>query len=73
MLPRSKAVTARRASTPACCASRPISVKRWSYTPQMYEEMLKDAGFAEVEAQVICAPDPEDLGTLAVRAWTAAA
>ncbi|MBT2477237.1 class I SAM-dependent methyltransferase [Streptomyces sp. ISL-94] len=58
---------------PGALRGRPIAVKRWSYTPQMYEEMLAEAGFGRVEAQVLEAPDPLDLGTLMVRAWVEAA
>ncbi|WP_330261566.1 class I SAM-dependent methyltransferase [Streptomyces sp. NBC_00539] len=56
---------------PGALRGRPIAVKRWSYTPRTYEDMLRQADFAAVEAQVYPAPDPEDLGTLMVRAWVA--
>ncbi|MER5929437.1 class I SAM-dependent methyltransferase [Streptomyces sp. NPDC002054] len=54
---------------PGALRGRPVAVRRWCYTPGMYEEMLLEAGFGRVEAQVYPAPDPLDLGTLMVRAW----
>ncbi|MFB6518713.1 class I SAM-dependent methyltransferase [Streptomyces sp. NPDC056401] len=51
---------------PGALRGRPITVRRWSYTPEMWEEMLLDAGFGHVQAQVLPAPDPLDLGTLLV-------
>ncbi|MFE0424089.1 class I SAM-dependent methyltransferase [Streptomyces sp. NPDC058953] len=48
-------------------------VLRWAYTPRMWEEILRDAGFGEVHAKVFEAPDPKNLGTLIVRAARSAA
>ncbi|MFJ4777352.1 class I SAM-dependent methyltransferase [Streptomyces sp. NPDC088762] len=58
---------------PGALRGRPVAVKRWSYAPETYEEMLAEAGFGRVEARVLEAPDPLDLGTLLVRAWAQAA
>ncbi|MFD7134042.1 class I SAM-dependent methyltransferase [Streptomyces sp. NPDC059894] len=41
---------------------------RYSYTPAMWTDMLTAAGFPEVSAQVIDAPEPDHIGTLIVQA-----
>ncbi|WP_175408529.1 trans-aconitate 2-methyltransferase [Streptomyces sp. TRM64462] len=43
-------------------------VQRWAYTPEMWEGILRNAGFLEVYAKVFEAPDPRNLGTLIVQA-----
>ncbi|MFJ4619954.1 class I SAM-dependent methyltransferase [Streptomyces sp. NPDC088812] len=41
---------------------------RYSYTPAMWTDMLTAAGFCQVSAQVVDAPEPDYFGTLIVRA-----
>ncbi|MFE2289495.1 class I SAM-dependent methyltransferase [Streptomyces sp. NPDC059443] len=53
---------------PGALRGRPITVRRWSYTPEMWQDMLIESGFGRVRAQVHPAPDPLDLGTLLVTA-----
>ncbi|WP_155055718.1 class I SAM-dependent methyltransferase [Streptomyces blattellae] len=48
--------------------ARELTVLRWQYTPQTWADILKRHGFADIDAQVIEAPDPKKLGTLLVRA-----
>ncbi|MFI2431908.1 hypothetical protein [Streptomyces sp. NPDC018693] len=43
-------------------------VRRWAYTPEMWEGVLRTYGFLEVYAKVFEAPDPKNLGTLIVQA-----
>ncbi|WP_406383313.1 class I SAM-dependent methyltransferase [Streptomyces sp. NBC_01618] len=49
-------------------SGRKLTLLRWSYSPQWWADLLKRHGFAEVDAQVLAAPNPEDVGTLMVRA-----
>jgi SAM-dependent methyltransferase len=58
---------------PGGLRGRPLAVRRWSYTPRRWTGLLRAAGFERVEAAVLPAPDPADLGTLLVRAWRPAA
>lgn len=46
-------------------------ITRWFYTPDMWVGILRNYGFLDVHAEILEAPDPEDLGTLLVRAYTA--
>ncbi|MET9959487.1 methyltransferase domain-containing protein [Streptomyces sp. NPDC006326] len=57
---------------PGALRGRPIEVRRWSYTPRKWTSLLLAAGFERVEAAVLPAPNPADLGTLMVRAWAPA-
>ncbi|WP_436772078.1 class I SAM-dependent methyltransferase [Yinghuangia sp. YIM S09857] len=43
-------------------------IARWFYTPEMWVGILRSHGFLDVDADLIEAPDPDDLGTLLVRA-----
>ncbi|MFI6933936.1 hypothetical protein [Streptomyces sp. NPDC050287] len=43
-------------------------MQRWQYAPEAWADILKRHGFTDIDAQVIKAPEPEDLGTLLVRA-----
>ncbi|WP_439681828.1 class I SAM-dependent methyltransferase [Embleya sp. MST-111070] len=45
-----------------------LHVQRWAYTPTMWTDILTDQGFDGIDAHVLPAPDPENLGTLIVRA-----
>jgi hypothetical protein len=45
-----------------------LTVLRRQYAPEMWADILKRHGFTEVEAHVLTAPNPKDLGTLMVRA-----
>ena len=47
---------------------RRLTVLRWSYSPEMWTDLLKSHGFTSIEACVLPAPDPENVGTLMVRA-----
>lgn len=49
-------------------AGRKLTVLRWSYAPEWWADLLKRTGFVDVDAQVPAAPNPEDVGTLMVRA-----
>ncbi|MGW2491322.1 class I SAM-dependent methyltransferase [Streptomyces sp. NPDC001606] len=49
-------------------AGRKLTVLRWNYGPQTWADLLKRNGFTDVDAQVLEAPDPADVGTLMVRA-----
>ncbi|GAA3864868.1 hypothetical protein GCM10023084_17420 [Streptomyces lacrimifluminis] len=51
---------------------RELTVRRWQYAPEMWADMLKRHGFTDVEAHVLKAPEPGNLGTLMVRAHTPA-
>lgn len=50
---------------------RRLPVHRWSYTPEMWHGILRQAGFLEVHARIVPAPAPTDVGTLVVQAWKA--
>ncbi|WP_328404367.1 class I SAM-dependent methyltransferase [Streptomyces sp. NBC_00390] len=41
---------------------------RYSYTPERWTQMLEKAGFRDVEASVLDAPEPGHIGTLLIRA-----
>nr|WP_322975318.1 methyltransferase domain-containing protein [Actinacidiphila bryophytorum] len=43
-------------------------VYRYSYTPRKWASLLRKAGFADVEVQVLEAPAPGHIGTLIARA-----
>ncbi|MCF2526511.1 class I SAM-dependent methyltransferase [Yinghuangia soli] len=43
-------------------------ITRWNYTPEMWVGILRNYGFLDVDAAVLEAPDPDDVGTLLVRA-----
>ncbi|WKU48332.1 class I SAM-dependent methyltransferase [Streptomyces sp. VNUA116] len=45
-----------------------LPVQRWAYSAEMWKGILMHHGFLDVEAQVLEAPDPENLGTLIVTA-----
>ncbi|WP_217246228.1 bifunctional 2-polyprenyl-6-hydroxyphenol methylase/3-demethylubiquinol 3-O-methyltransferase UbiG [Streptomyces sp. AC602_WCS936] len=48
---------------------RVLPVQRWAYSPEMWEGVLRNAGFLEVHSKVLEAPEPTNLGTLIVQAW----
>ncbi|MEI5524407.1 class I SAM-dependent methyltransferase [Streptomyces brasiliscabiei] len=43
-------------------------IYRWAYTPEDWAGILEQHGFVDVDARVLEAPDPENVGTLVVRA-----
>ncbi|WP_367133115.1 MULTISPECIES: hypothetical protein [Streptomyces] len=45
-----------------------LPVQRWAYSAEMWKGILLHHGFLDVEARVLEAPDPENLGTLIVTA-----
>ncbi|MEV4502443.1 class I SAM-dependent methyltransferase [Streptomyces klenkii] len=45
-----------------------LPVQRWAYSEEMWKGILMHHGFLDVEARVLEAPDPENLGTLIVTA-----
>ncbi|GGO85017.1 class I SAM-dependent methyltransferase [Wenjunlia tyrosinilytica] len=45
---------------------RKLTVRRWSYSPEAWADLLKRHGFHDIEARVLEAPDPDDVGTLMV-------
>ncbi len=45
-----------------------LTVVRWSYAPEQWSDLLKRHGFSGIEAHILSAPDPRDVGTLMVRA-----
>ncbi|WP_413809566.1 class I SAM-dependent methyltransferase [Streptomyces sp. OE57] len=49
-------------------AGRKLTLLRWSYPPQWWADLLKRTGFVDIDARVLPAPRPEDVGTLMVRA-----
>ncbi|MGK5640675.1 class I SAM-dependent methyltransferase [Streptomyces sp. URMC 126] len=49
-------------------AGRALYTYRYSYTPRKWRNLVLSAGFAEVEAKIIEAPQPGHIGTLIVRA-----
>ncbi|WP_156727674.1 class I SAM-dependent methyltransferase [Streptomyces apocyni] len=49
-------------------SGRKLTVLRWNYAPETWADILKRDGFTDVDAQVLAAPDPADVGTLLVRA-----
>jgi SAM-dependent methyltransferase len=46
-----------------------LTVLRWSYAPEQWTDLLKRHGFTGVDASILEAPDPRDVGTLMVRAY----
>jgi hypothetical protein len=51
-------------------AGRKLTVPRWSYSPQWWADLLNRNGFTDIEADILAAPNPEDVGILMVRACT---
>lgn len=49
-------------------SGRRLTVLRWSYSPEMWSDVLGSNGFVDVDAHILPAPDPENVGTLMVRA-----
>jgi len=49
-------------------SGRRLPVLRWSYSPEMWTELLAQSGFTEIDAYVLPAPEPDNVGTLMVRA-----
>ncbi|MEU4895473.1 class I SAM-dependent methyltransferase [Streptomyces sp. NPDC044780] len=49
-------------------AGRKLTLLRWSYAPEWWADLLKRTGFVDIDAQVLPAPNPADVGTLMVRA-----
>ncbi|NLU75991.1 class I SAM-dependent methyltransferase [Streptomyces sp. HNM0575] len=49
-------------------SGRRLPVLRWSYSPEMWTDLLKRSGLTEIDASVLPAPDPDNVGTLMVRA-----
>ena len=49
-------------------SGRRLTVLRWSYSPEMWSDLLGRSGFSDVDAHILPAPDPENVGTLMVRA-----
>ncbi|MGW0708579.1 class I SAM-dependent methyltransferase [Streptomyces sp. NPDC002643] len=47
---------------------RELTVLRWQYAPEMWADLLKRHGFTDVDARILTAPEPGNLGTLMVRA-----
>jgi hypothetical protein len=49
-------------------AGKAMFTYRYSYTPRKWRNLLLKAGFADVGATVVDAPEPDRIGTLVVRA-----
>lgn len=49
---------------------RELTVLRRQYTAETWADILKRHGFTDVDARVLKAPEPGNLGTLLVRAHT---
>lgn len=49
-------------------SGRRLVVQRWSFTPDVWADMLKRNGFVQIDARVIDAPDAQNVGTLMVQA-----
>lgn len=49
-------------------SGRKLTVLRWNYPPETWRDLLKRNGFTDIDAHVLEAPDPQDVGTLMVRA-----
>jgi SAM-dependent methyltransferase len=45
-----------------------LTVVRWSHSPEQWADLLKRHGFTDIDAHVLAAPDPRDVGTLMLRA-----
>ncbi|MYV57134.1 hypothetical protein [Streptomyces sp. SID3212] len=56
-----------RTRTPTT-AGRKLALLRWSYTPEWWADLLGRHGFRDIDAEVLAAPDPVNVGTLMVRA-----
>ncbi|MFP3988735.1 class I SAM-dependent methyltransferase [Streptomyces sp. E11-3] len=54
-------------------AGRKLPLLRWSYGPQWWADLLKRHGFTDIDAHTLPAPNPQDVGTLMVRACLPAA
>jgi SAM-dependent methyltransferase len=49
-------------------SGRKLPVLRWSYAPETWADLLARNGFTDIDARVLPAPEPENVGTLLVRA-----
>lgn len=49
-------------------SGRKLTVLRWNYAPETWADLLKRAGFTNIDAHTLEAPDAQDVGTLMVRA-----
>ena len=49
-------------------AGKAMFTYRYSYTPRRWTRLLERAGFSDVDAQVLAAPEPGHIGTLLVTA-----
>jgi SAM-dependent methyltransferase len=49
-------------------AGRKLTLLRWAHAPEWWADLLKRTGFTDIDATILTAPDPEDVGTLMVRA-----
>ncbi|GGO48715.1 hypothetical protein GCM10012287_24350 [Streptomyces daqingensis] len=49
-------------------SGRRLPVLRWSYSPDMWTELLAKSGYTDIDAYVLPAPEPDNVGTLMVRA-----
>lgn len=47
---------------------RRLWIYRWAYTPEDWGGILERHGFVDIDARVLEAPEPENVGTLIVRA-----
>lgn len=46
-----------------------LTVVRWSHSPEQWSDLLKREGFTGIDAHILPAPDPRNVGTLMVRAY----
>ncbi|MFC1407001.1 MULTISPECIES: trans-aconitate 2-methyltransferase [Streptacidiphilus] len=46
-----------------------LTVLRWSHSPEQWTDLLKRHDFADIDAGILPAPDPDHVGTLMVRAY----
>ncbi|OEV13904.1 methyltransferase family protein [Streptomyces sp. Amel2xB2] len=51
-------------------SGRRLPVLRWAYSPEMWAELLERHRFTGIDASVLPAPEPDNVGTLMVRAKT---
>lgn len=49
-------------------SGRRLPVLRWSYSPEMWVDLLERHRFTGIDAAVLPAPEPDNVGTLMVRA-----
>jgi hypothetical protein len=49
-------------------AGRKLTMLRWNYAPEAWADNLKRSGFTDIDARILPAPNPENVGTLMVRA-----